>query len=135
MSDKNKLSLKDELGKLMKDMWGDFKEFQTEFSLPYPLMYPPKVDNGLLTLVLDVPGYEPSRIEVFIEDDKLVVEYRTTEEERKNEFRVTKDFTKSVKLPFEPDLDSISANTKLGVLTIKVPQSPQAKRKVPIKVS
>ena len=91
-------------------------------------------------LALEVPGVDPSTIDVSFEKSLLTVRgERATVETQKDDNvrvmeRVTGSFLRSVRLPEHVDGDRISAESKDGVLYLTVPKAQSAKaRKIQIK--
>lgn len=89
-------------------------------------------DNGW-TFLLDLPGVAPDGIDVHIEDDELVVHAKHAEERRHDNGgngagdgkyihveRVSGSYQRRFTLPAVADAESVSANSKDGVLTITV---------------
>lgn len=81
------------------------------------------------TLELLAPGYHKSDFTMKIEDNTLRVSATQKEEKRKffrKEFR-TSEIDRSFKLPKNIDSDKISANLEVGILSIVIPKSEEAK--------
>ena len=89
-----------------------------------------KEDDKGWTFLLDLPGVTPDGIDVHIEDDELVVNAKHAEEHRGGNGgeggdyihveRVSGSYQRRFTLPAVADTDSVSANSKDGVLTIAI---------------
>lgn len=101
------------------------------------------VDSGNALLIkADLPGIDPSNLDVSVEDHVLTIkgtsQTETVTEDakvfRRERFQGT--FTRSVRLDENYDIDAISAESSNGVLSITVPKRPlpEAKtRKIEVK--
>jgi HSP20 family molecular chaperone IbpA len=72
--------------------------------------------DGVLTVKMNLPGYEPSQVRVLVEERNL---------------RVAADngntkFARNYTLPYDVDAVNASAELKLGVLYIKLPRASKA---------
>ncbi len=83
-------------------------------------------------LSLDVPGVDPSDIEVTADDGVLTVtgKRETQSDEKREGFhrveRVSGEFTRRFTLPDTADAGAISASSSNGVLIVNVPKQPKA---------
>lgn len=83
----------------------------------------------------EVPGIDPSKIEVTLEEGLLTIKGEKTEEkEAKDEQvyrreRVYGAFARAVRLPTTVDANKVDATFKNGVLTVTLPKTPAAKGK------
>jgi len=95
----------------------------------YPIVYPHRqVDDNTVLVEVDVPGYDPSRLEVLVQGKSLTIRYEKTEEEKKDDGKIvrTREFTHQISLPFEAEANGVKAEVKNGVMSVTVPRSPQS---------
>ncbi|MFQ5955202.1 MAG: Hsp20/alpha crystallin family protein [Kiloniellales bacterium] len=84
----------------------------------------------------ELPGMDEKDIELLLSDDVLTIkgEKKEEKEERKKEYyhseRRYGSFTRSFRLPEDIDQGKISASFKNGVLTVTLPKTSEARRKV-----
>ena len=85
-----------------------------------------------LRITLDLPGMEEKDISVNLSRDILTIrgEKRTEEEEEVDTWHRTErsygSFVRSVRIPFEADVEKVKAKFRRGVLTISIPKSEKA---------
>jgi HSP20 family protein len=98
--------------------------------------------DGNLLLRAELPGMNEKDIELKLEGNVLTIRGERKlekEEDRQNFHRVESfygSFSRSFTLPDTVDPDKITADYRNGVLTIKVPQRPEAKpRAIQVKTS
>jgi HSP20 family protein len=98
--------------------------------------------DGNLVLRAELPGMNEKDIELKLEGNVLTLKGERTlekEEDRQNFHRMESfygSFSRSFTLPDTVDPDKITADYRNGVLTIKVPQRPEAKpRAIQVKAS
>lgn len=88
----------------------------------------------------DLPGVSGSDIDLQIEGDVLTIrgERRNQQERDEQGYHVMErssgSFQRSLRLPFEPDPDKVTAECQHGVLTIHVPKEGQQQRSKRIEV-
>lgn len=94
-------------------------------------------DDDSIEIRMDLPGVDEKDIELNYSDGVLTVRGKTekeTREEGDKEIqkleRVFGAFQRSVLLPADVDVDKSKAELKKGVLTVRLPKTPQAKEKV-----
>jgi HSP20 family protein len=93
--------------------------------------FTPKLDiaeaDHALTVTAELPGVDPKGVELTVEGDLLTIKGEKTEEKRdeQGEKRVYERaygaFARSVRLPFAPDPDAVTASFDKGVLTLAMP--------------
>ena len=93
-------------------------------------------DPGNIYAEMAIPGVDPAKLEVTVEDGVLKITG-----ERPNTFdeaevlrwrlkeRETGQFTQQFRLPVEIDRDKVSAEYKHGILNITLPKAPEAQPK------
>lgn len=89
----------------------------------------------------DLPGVKESDLDISLSGNRLAINGRREEEERREEGdtwylyeRSYGSFTRSFTLPDDIDPDSVEANLKEGVLTVLVHKKPEAQpRKINVK--
>ena len=114
---------------------------------PYALSYNPDVDtretDQEYVMRVDLPGIERDKISVKIENQQIVISgERQTEEERSKKGsgfysseRSFGSFLRSVPLPADADVNGMTAESSIGVLTIRIPKlagSPAASKKISV---
>ncbi|MCH7759691.1 Hsp20/alpha crystallin family protein [Patescibacteria group bacterium] len=99
-------------------------------------------EKGKLIAETSVPGIDPKKINIFIEDNVLIIQgesEKISELEDKNYYRKEVQygsFHRSVRLPFKVLEDQARADYQDGLLRIKVPKAPQSKtKKIKIKLN
>lgn len=97
-------------------------------------------DDAYLARV-EIPGLEPKDVQVTLQENVLTVKGEKKEEiKQKDEryYRMERSygaFSRSIRLPSAVDGSKVNAVFHNGVLTIKVPKSPEAKTAtIPIKI-
>jgi len=85
-------------------------------------------------LVSKMPGLEKDDIEIFLKDNSLTIRGERTknaEEKQKRHLdeRFSGKFERNFLLNEKIDVDSIQAETKNGLLIVKLPKSPESKPK------
>jgi len=125
------------------------EEFLREpWALGWPLRWPelpwahelaklPAVDvyeeGGELVVKAELPGLAKEEIDVRVEGDLLTISGKREKEEkveRKDYHRLERmagAFTRSLKLPFEVEVEKVTATFREGVLEIRAPKTPEAK--------
>ena len=108
---------------------------------PSTMKIPPvdiKEDASAFTISAEIPGYEESEIELFVEKHTLVIKgEKKTEDNDKNEEgrkyllreRRHVSFERSFTLPENLNEEAISASFKNGILEITLPKLPKAEPK------
>ena len=127
------------MDELMRRTWGDFpfgelveKEFGTEWV--------PSVDisetEKEITVKAELPGIDKKDIEISLDENHLIIKGEKrgeTEETGKHFHRVERtfgSFYRSLLLPATVAKDKIDAAYKDGVLTVVLPKSEEAKKRV-----
>lgn len=94
-----------------------------------------KSEDKQYVIFVDVPGVDPDKIEVFVEQNALIIkgERHTESEEEKEGYsrieRFTGSFYRRFTLPVDAEGDKIEAHTKNGVLEINIPKKKQSEAK------
>ena len=89
--------------------------------------------DGEITVKMAVPGVEKNQLEISIHDDRLSVRGEVKqehEEEQKSFYRQEiryGAFQREVALPSAVDAEAAKADLKDGILTVRLPKSPQQK--------
>ena len=99
-------------------------------------------EDGLI-LTAEIPGVDPDNIEVSIVGDNLTLSgsrIRNLEADEEVHYirreRSTSDFSRSITLPFNVDLDAVEATFNHGVLKLELPRLPEEKpKKIAVKTS
>ena len=98
-------------------------------------------DNDELVVEAELPGVDPEKLEVSINEHVLTLKGEKSSEhsERKNGWyraeRSSGNFQRSFSLPWEVDVDKSTSKYTHGVLVVRLPKGEQAKRKaIPVSV-
>jgi HSP20 family protein len=146
------LSLRQEIGRLFEDFESRFPSLPFGFGRRSSEIEPfrrfgrtfeaelPNVDMTetaeAYSLTAEMPGLEEKDVDVTLTDDMLTVsgekKEEWTEEEKDYHFSERRygAFKRSFRLPASVAADKISASLKKGVLTVTLPKSEEAKKKV-----
>lgn len=99
-------------------------------------------ENERFVVLVDVPGVDPSTIDIAVEKGVLSLTGSRTLESSENSDnfrraeRISGKFQRRFTLPDNIDSDAVSARSENGVLEIAIPKSPQVQpRRVEIAVS
>jgi HSP20 family protein len=90
-------------------------------------------EGDALVVKAELPGMKKEEIEVTLTGDLLTLSGKKEKEEkveRKDYHRVERmagAFTRSLKLPFEVEVEKVTATFREGVLEIRAPKTPEAK--------
>lgn len=108
------------------------------------MMSAPRIDlqdsEGELRLHADLPGVQPSDLDVRVEGDVLTIRGERKSESERNEqnFHVMERshgrFQRSIQLPFAPDPDQVQASVREGVLELRIPKRAPQERSRRIEV-
>jgi HSP20 family protein len=108
------------------------------------MMAAPRIDlqdaQGELRLHADLPGVQPSDLDIRVEGDVLTISGERKSEHERNErnFHVMERshgrFQRSVQLPFAPNPDEVQATVREGVLEVRIPKHAQQERSRRIEV-
>jgi HSP20 family protein len=97
-------------------------------------------DDGALVLRADIPGIKPEEITIQVEDDVLTVSgaHEESTEEKEEDYvrreRRLGSFTRSMTLPRGVDASKIEAQTRHGVLEVRIPV-PEEPRKTSVEIT
>ena len=107
-------------------------------------MQPPRLDvredERELCVSVDLPGVNPSDVDVRLDGDLLTIsgEKKSETNEQQAGYHVMERgygrFQRSVQLPFAPDPNQVQADCEHGVLTIRLPKEGQVERSRRIEV-
>ena len=108
------------------------------------VMNAPRIDlheaEGELRLHADLPGIQPSDLDVRVDGDVLTISGERKSESDRNErnFHVMERshgrFQRSIQLPFTPNPDEVHAEVRDGVLEIRIPKRAPQERSRRIEV-
>ena len=104
---------------LHKTMLDDLFDLQERIVKP-ELKSDMKIEDDILIMNFDVPGFSKKDFKITVEDTTLVID-GTTE---------TRKFFKSYKLQKDWDITKIGAKVKDGILTIDIPKREEKKAKL-----
>jgi len=108
------------------------------------MMTAPRIDlqdsEGELRLHADLPGVQPSDLDIRIEGDVVTIRGERKSESERNEqnFHVMERshgrFQRSIQLPFAPNPDEVQATVREGVLELRIPKRAPEERSRRIEV-
>jgi HSP20 family protein len=108
------------------------------------MMNAPRIDlqdsEGELRLHADLPGVQPSDLDIRVEGDVLTIRGERKSESERNEqnFHVMERshgrFQRSIQLPFAPNPDEVQASVREGVLELRIPKRAPQERSRRIEV-
>ena len=108
------------------------------------MMSAPRIDlrdsEGELRLHADLPGVQPSDLDIRVEGDVLTIRGERKSESDRNEqnFHVMERshgrFQRSIQLPFAPDPEEVQATVREGVLEVRIPKRAPQERSRRIEV-
>ena len=90
-------------------------------------------EGDALVVKAELPGMKKEEIEVTLTGDLLTLSGKKEKEERveRKDYhrleRMAGAFTRSLKLPFEVEVEKVTATFREGVLEIRAPKTPEAK--------
>ncbi|MDO9042304.1 MAG: Hsp20/alpha crystallin family protein [Desulfocapsaceae bacterium] len=127
-----------EMDDLLQKMWVDFPFHNLEEDTN--LSWSPRLDvsetDKALEIVADLPGMDKKDINVSLDGDLLTIkgEKKEVKEKKDKHFhtieRRSGSFYRALRLPVAVESDKIDANFKDGVLTLTLPKSKEAAKKV-----
>lgn len=108
------------------------------------VMNAPRIDlqdaEGELRLHADLPGVQPSDLDIRVDGDVLTIRGERKSENERNEqnFHVMERshgrFQRSIQLPFAPDPNDVQATVREGVLEVRIPKRAPQERSRRIEV-
>tara|TARA_B100000745_G_C20147269_1_gene393424 strand:- start:161 stop:574 length:414 start_codon:yes stop_codon:yes gene_type:complete len=107
--------------------------------------FSPKVDisetDTDIKVRAEIPGIDPKDVNIEVTDDSILLSgkiEKSTEEKEENYYRAERSygqFSREFTLPLKVDTESVSADSKNGVITVTLKKQPsEQKKKVEIKV-
>jgi HSP20 family protein len=133
-----------ELHREMNRLFDDFVGGGGTGSASQNMMMAPRLDvkerENEICLSAELPGVEPSEVDVRLEGSTLTIrgEKKHEAEQDKEDYHLMERsygrFQRSLQLPFEPDANQVHADFKHGILTIHVPKQPQQERSKRIEI-
>jgi HSP20 family protein len=134
-------------------VWHEMNRLQSEMGRLFATYYPERVhqapaypalnvwtnDEGL-NVTAEVPGVSPDDIEISVVGDTLTLKGTRQPEELDENVRYHRqergygDFTRSLQLPFQVDVDKVEATFHNGVLMVAMPRAEEdMPRKITVK--
>ncbi len=120
-----------------EDMLGRWEPWWPALRWPSEAVLAPAIDmyeeGDTLVLEAEVPGLEKGDVEIDVTGDVLTIKGTKEKEEkveRKDYFRYERSagaFTRSVRLPFDVQVDKMTAKLEKGVLEVRAPKTEAAK--------
>lgn len=134
------LSLREAMNRLFDEsIWDPFDHFGSLWPSNDEEGFIPRVDisesEQEVTVTADVPGVDPDKIEIEVDEDSLVVSgesEREEKEEKKSYYCLEREygqFRRVISLPARIDPEKVKAQVKDGVLAIKLPKIEESKRR------
>lgn len=134
------LSLREAMNQLFDESFWTPNDFFSDISLQEPINSNfPKADitedDKEIKVAIDIPGIDPEKVDIEVEDDNLYVNGKIEREEEDSKKRYYKyersygEFNRCFSLPSKIDPEKVSANAKNGVLTIILPKTKEENRK------
>ncbi len=131
-------SIFSDMDEMAKRMWlgFPFRNLQEEMDIGWsPRLDVSETENGL-EIVADLPGLEKKDINISLEENLLTIQGEKKEEKESKGKRFhtierrSGTFYRAVRLPIEVEKDKVEAEFRDGVLTLRLPKSKEAKKKV-----
>ena len=128
-------TLQREMNHVFENFWNRVGQFEWPWSSGEAKSDVVETDNAI-EISIELPGMEMKDIEVTVSDDMLTVkgEKRIERQEEKKGYYLSERsygaIYRTIPLPPGVDGEKAQASFKNGVLTIKLPQSPEAQAKV-----
>ena len=126
-------SLHDEISNLLSSPFGAWPVLRGRMSLPSTDVWE---DDGDVIVEAEVPGMEAKDIDLNLRDDNTLVisakKEETKEKKEKNYYRSERyfgEYYREIELPKPVDKGKVTAKTKDGVLTVKLPKKAEALEK------
>jgi len=131
--------LQNEMNRLFDNFFGTQRRTRNSNVFPALNVYQ---DSENIYVTAELPGIDVNDIEINVEGDTLHIKgQRKLPETDKNvryhrRERGSGQFSRTIQLPFPVNAEKVSAEMKLGVLTISLPKADEAKpRKINIKTA
>ncbi|MBI39794.1 MAG: hypothetical protein CMF59_09350 [Leptospiraceae bacterium] len=126
-----------------RNLWDDLANLETRFqtnarnhrSYPGIKIY---AGENEATIRAEVPGVEAADLELQVQDDEMNIKIKRQEIEGEalRRERPRGEFEKTVRLPFRANQDSVSAELKAGVLTVRLERAAEDRpRKITVAAS
>jgi HSP20 family protein len=134
-SDNPIATLQREMNQVFESFWNRVSHFDWPWGSGEARSDMVEIDNAI-EVSIELPGMEMKDIEVTVNDDMLTVkgEKRIERQEEKKGYYLSERsygaIYRTIPLPPGVDGEKAQASFKNGVLTIKLPQTPEAKAKV-----
>lgn len=120
-----------------EEMLGRWEPWWPALRWPSEAILSPAIDmyeeGDALVVQAEVPGLDKGDVEIDVSGDVLTIKGKKEKEEkveRKDYFRFERSagaFTRSVRLPFEVQLEKMTAKLENGVLEVRAPKTEAAK--------
>jgi HSP20 family protein len=131
--------LQRQMNQVFESFWGKadrpFAGFDWSFGEPMPRSDVVETADGI-EVTIELPGMEQKDVEVSLSGDTLTVrgEKKIEKQEEKKGYYVSErsygSVYRTIPLPSGIESDKADASFRNGVLTVKIPHSPEAKAKV-----
>ncbi|HEX9018561.1 MAG TPA: Hsp20/alpha crystallin family protein [Anaerolineaceae bacterium] len=125
------MSMRQAIDRLIDNSMGDNWDSGTEWSLPLDVM---ETGDGYV-VEATVPGIKPEDLEITYNNGTLTIrgETKAENEQKEGKYHLRErrygTFVRSIALPTDVKADSIEANYKDGVLSLKLPKTEEVKPK------
>jgi len=131
--------LQNEMNRLFDNFFGSQRRTRGSNVFPALNVYQ---DSDNLYVTAELPGIDVNDIEINVEGDTLHIKGQRKLPETDNKVRYHRrergsgQFSRTIQLPFPVNTEKVSAEMKLGILTISLPKADEAKpRKIYIKTA
>ncbi len=132
-------SLFEEMDRLTREVWDNWRPFTAEFSLvPFTDIYEEK---DQLVVKTELPGIDKKDLDVSLDGDRLTIKAEKKEEVKEDATHHTHEryygqYFRSVTLPYPVKEEEISATFDNGVLELRLPKAEEVKpKKIEIKAN
>lgn len=123
------------LDRLLDELWHGFGAPRAENAADFAPRMDVEESDDEIHIAVELPGLEDKDFEVALEGDVLTVKGQRREEKREERRGFSHvetrrgSFRRALRLPFEPEPDTLKASYRSGVLSIRVPK-PEEKSRV-----
>ncbi len=128
------LSLRDAMNRIFEESFWSPSEFFSDSHIMNPKTDIVE-DEKEVKVTVDVPGVDPEKIDIEVEEGSISLSGKVEEEEEEKEKRYYRyernygEFRRFLDLPSKINPEEVSAKVKNGVLTIILPKKEEEKRK------
>jgi HSP20 family protein len=125
--------VREDLWSLLDTPWAPFESWPARLGASHIALADLEETDDSFTLEVELPGIDTDDIDIEIEGRRVIVTAERKERERegmlRRRTRITGQLRHEVVLPADIDDDAVEANLDQGVLHLRLPKSPTAKRR------